>query len=106
MIITAYVKAGTGQPYATVALAKTAIETLLPNAITASNGFILQGGDWDGSAWVYNSAYPFEAGSASTGAPRVFVDSIKKIFKGGESYLDGEIMVTISAHTAINIGGV
>lgn len=104
-VISAYVKAGTGYPYATVTAARAAVLTLAPDTYTGTKGFILQGGDWDGSTWTVNANYPFALGSVAVGQLRMFIDSAQIIFKAGEPADVGELTVQITSHLAINIGG-
>ena len=90
--LVAHVKAGDGQPYATVTAALAAIKSLVGSAY--SSGGTLRGGDWSGTTWVYNSAYPFELGN--TADNKVLNAMIRINFAEGESYLDGELTVTIN----------
>ncbi|VVB59062.1 Uncharacterised protein [Candidatus Anstonella stagnisolia] len=90
--LTCYVKAGTGYPYATIKDALAAIKSIVGNQF--SEGFTLRGGDWNGSAWAYNSAYPFELGDGADN--KLLISMIQIGYAAGESYLDGELVLTIS----------
>jgi len=85
--ITFRIKPGTGQPYATVVAAITAL-----NAITSSDykqAGTLYGGDWNGSTWTVNGSYPFSYTD-------VLVSMVRYSFKAGEPYDTGEITGTIT----------
>ena len=92
LVLTAYVKAGTGQPYATVKSALAAVKALMGTDF--SSGFTLQGGDWNGTAWAYNSNYPFELGNLADN--KILQEMIQINYAGGESYTDGELVLTIN----------
>jgi hypothetical protein len=92
MSLTAHVKAGTGQPYATVIAALSAIRAIVKSGY--STGFTLKGGDWNGTSWAYNSLYPFELGDTIDN--KILQAMIRINFAEGESYSDGELTVTIT----------
>jgi hypothetical protein len=82
-------KTGTGQPYATFLLAIAALESLTPNSRTSSSfGWTLIGGDWNGSAFSINNAYP--------SAGNLLVTMVRYSLRPGENYTNGEITGTIS----------
>lgn len=66
------IKVGTNRPYATVKIAYAAIRAMTSSSF--NTGGTLRGGDWDGSDWTYNSAYP-ELGDGST-----------KVLQGGVTF--------------------
>ena len=79
-------KPGTGYPYATIKAVEAAIDAIQTS--TQSPGITLQGGDWNGSAWVYNSDYPFEFGSGSI---KLLLETIRYKSNVGASYDVGEV---------------
>ena len=86
----AMVKPGTGRPYADYDAAFAAIRGLYSSTRTA--GWTLQGGDWNGSTWTYNSAYP----EVPYDDLQLIVETVRSKMPSGENFTDGDIPVTIT----------
>lgn len=83
-------KTGTGFPYTTFALAIAALESLSPADRTT--GWSLQGGDWNGSSWTVNSAYP----AFGTGSTKIINATVSYTLAPGENFTNGVLTGSIN----------